>query len=294
MTRIHHLAVVDPSAEIDSTVAIGPFTVIEAGVRIGAGTMVGPHCHILGRTVIGAACEVHSGAVLGGTPQDRSFSGQPSDCLIGDETIIREHVTVHRGTAPGSVTRIGNRCLLMVGSHVGHNCVMEDDVTLVNGALLGGYVHVGPRAVLSGHVGVHQFVRIGAGAMVGVLSQITQDVLPYFMVSGAGRNVGINRVGLRRMGAECSEIDDVQRAYRILCRERHSLPAARQLLETGLRSRFGQAILAFLSSDSRRGFHLQGSDRRHGNSVKTDTARREEPARAEMASQAESNPGLPR
>jgi UDP-N-acetylglucosamine acyltransferase len=262
LTRIHPSAVVDSTSHIDSTATIAAFTVIEAGVTIGPETVVGPHCHFLSGTVIGAGCDIHSGVVLGGTPQDRTFTGQPSGCEIGDGTTLREHVTIHRGTAPGSVTRVGQRCLLMVGSHVGHNCVVDDDVTLVNGVLLGGYVHVGSRAVLSGHVGVHQFVRIGEGAMVGVLSQITQDVLPHFMVNGAGINVGINKTGLRRNGAESTDIDDVQRAYRILCRERHSLPVARELLQATVQTRYGQSILSFLLSDSRRGFHLQGVGRR--------------------------------
>lgn len=262
MTQIHPQAIVDSAAEIDPTAKVLAFSVIEAGVRIGPGTVVGPFCHIQSNSVIGAGCEIHSGAVIGGTPQDRAFAGQPSSCEIGDGTIIREHVTVHRGTAPGSITRIGKRCLLMVGSHVGHNCVLEDDVTLVNAALLGGYVHVGARAILSGHVAVHQFVRIGEGAMVGVLSRVTQDVIPYFMVNGPGLNVGINRVGLRRLGVAGHEIDEVQRAYRVLCHERHSVPAARQLLEAELTTRIGQMIVAFLASDSKRGFHLQGTERR--------------------------------
>ena len=261
MSQIHPQAIVDPAAEIDPTARVLAFSVIEAGVRIGPGTVVGPFCHIQSNSVIGAECEIHGGAMIGGTPQDRAFAGQPSGCEIGDGTIIREHVTVHRGTAPGSITRIGKRCLLMVGSHVGHNCVLEDDVTLVNAALLGGYVQVGARAILSGHVAVHQFVRIGEGAMVGVLSRVTQDVIPYFMVNGPGLNVGINRVGLRRLGVAGHEIDEVQRAYRVLCHERHSVPAARQLLEAELTTRIGRLIVAFLASDSKRGFHLQGTER---------------------------------
>lgn len=267
MTQIHPLAFVDPAAEIDPTAIVSAFSVIEAGARIGPRTFIASLCHIWANTMIGAECEIHSGAMIGGTPQDRTFRGQPSGCEIGDGSVVREHVTVHRGTAPGSVTRVGKRCLLMAGSHVGHNCVVEDYVTLINGALLGGYVHVGPRAVVSGNVTVHQFVRIGEGAMVGASSKITQDVVPYFMVDGHGLNVGINRLGLRRMKAESREIEEIKLAYHVLCRERHSLPAARQLLQSELCSQIGQTILSFLASDSRRGFHLHGVNHRRANNT---------------------------
>ena len=260
MMQIHPLAQVDSMADVDATAVVSAFCVVEFGVRIGPGTVLGPHCHILAGSVIGSGCEIHTGAVIGNTPQDRAFTGQASGVEIGDGTVIREHVTIHRGTAPGSITRVGMRCLLMAGSHVGHNCVVEDDVTLVNGALLGGYVHVGAQAVPSGHVAVHQFVRIGEGAMIGIASRITQDVLPFFMISGAGFNVGINRIGLRRMGASHSEIDEARRAFHVICHERHSLPVVKKLLEAELVTRIGLAIILFLASNSRRGFHLHGTD----------------------------------
>lgn len=264
MSRIHPSALISASAEIASTASIGAFSIIESHVRIGPETHIAPMCHIRSYTSIGARCEIHSGAVIGDVPQDRAFTGEVSGCDIGDDTVVREHVTIHRGTAPGSVTQIGNRCLLMVGSHVAHNCIIEDDVTLVNGVLLGGYVHVGQRAILSGHVAVHQFVRIGEGAMVGVLARITRDVLPFFTVTGSGTNVGLNRVGLRRMGITGGEIDEAHEVFRVLCRENHSLPVARDMLKDKLNGRVGRKILSFLHGDSRRGFHLRGHQPREG------------------------------
>jgi len=258
MTHIHPSAIIDPSAEIAPSAIIGAFSVVEAGVRIGPDTIIAPMCHILSHTTIGAQCRVHTGAVIGDVPQDRAYTGAVSGCDIGDCTVIREHVTIHRGTAPGSTTRIGKQCLLMVGCHVGHNCTLEDDVTLVNGTLLGGHAHIGARAILSGHVAVHQFVRIGEGALVGVLARITQDVLPYFTVTGSGTNVGINRIGLRRLGVAGREIDEAQRAFRVLCHESHSLPVAREMLTVEFVGHVGMSILAFLAADSRRGFHLRG------------------------------------
>lgn len=256
MPKIHRLAEIDPSAQFDASVSVGAFTIIESGVKIGPDVDIGPLCRIWSGTTIGAGCTIQSGAMIGGPPQDRRFHGELSYCQIGDGTEIREHVTIHRGTGEGSCTQVGRSCLLMASSHVGHNCVLADEVTLVNGALLGGHVQVGRRAVLSGHVAVHQFARIGDGAMIGVLSKITQDVLPYFMADGQGFIVGINRVGLRRIGAKSADIDAVQRAYRILCRERHSLSVAKELLAESSTSPYVQMILEFLSAESRRGFHL--------------------------------------
>lgn len=257
MSLIHPTAVIDAAADIAPTASIGAYCVIESGVRIGPDTVIAPMCHILQHTTIGAHCQIHTGTVIGGVPQDRAYTGEVSGCEIGDSTVVREHVTIHRGTAPGSITRIGKRCLLMVGSHVGHNCTLEDDVTLVNGTLLGGHVHIGARAILSGHVAVHQFVRIGEGAMVGVLARITRDVLPFFTVTGSGVNVGLNRIGMRRMGIVGCDIDQAHEAFRVLCRENHSLPVAREMLKGKLSGRVGLSILAFLDFDSRRGFHLR-------------------------------------
>lgn len=262
MPLIHPSAVIDAAAEIAPTASVGAYSVIEAGVRIGPHTIIAPMCHILQHTTIGAQCQIHTGVVIGDVPQDRAYTGELSSCEIGDGTVVREHVTIHRGTAPGSTTRVGQRCLLMVGCHVGHNCTVEDDVTLVNGTLLGGHVHIGARAILSGHVAVHQFVRIGEGAMVGVLARITRDVLPFFTVTGSGINIGINRIGLRRMGTAGNDIDEAHQAFRVLCRESHSLPVAREILKGELTSRIGRSILAFLDADSRRGIHLRSCQSR--------------------------------
>lgn len=195
--------------------------------------------------------------MIGGPPQDREYRGEVSFCEIGEGTDVREHVTVHRGSRPGTWTRVGRRCLLMANSHVGHDCRVGDDVTLVNGALLAGHVQVGARSVVSGNAAVHQFVRIGDGAMIGGLSKITQDIVPFFMVDGPGTIVGINRVGLRRMGATSDEIDGVRQAYRVLCRERHSLFVARQLLDELPQTPFVTAIIQFVAGESQRGLHLR-------------------------------------
>lgn len=254
---VHSTAVIDPAADIDPTVQIGPYCVIEGPVRIGPRTTLGPFVHLLGDTHIGADCRLHAGVVVGDLPQDKAYQGDPTSVRIGNETTLREHVTVHRGTSPGSVTRIGERCMLMAGSHVGHNCIVHDDVMLVNGAMLGGYVEVGRRAVISGNTAVHQFVRVGEFAMVGGVSKLTQDVVPYFMVDGQGLCVGINRVGMRRAGIGREDMEDVKNAFRILCRTRSSLKIAVERLEAMMQTPTGQIIHQFVAQPSKRGFHLE-------------------------------------
>ena len=253
---IHPSAVIDSQALIDSTATIGPYCVIGESARIGARSMLGPFVQILGHTDIGDDCQIHAGTVVGDVPQDRTFSGDISYCRIGDGTILREHVTVHRGTAPESATVVGQRCLVMAGAHIGHNCQVHDEAILVNGALLGGYVEVGSKAMVSGNVGVHQFVRIGELAMIGGLTMVTQDVPPYFMLDNRGLCVGINRIGLRRAGLSREECEEAKAAYRVLCRMPGGLSQAIQKLEATMRTITGRTILEFLSAPSKRGIHL--------------------------------------
>ncbi len=250
---IHATAVIDPLASIDPSVQIGPYAVIEGPVRIGAGTVIAAHVHILGHTTLGAGCRIHTGAVVGDWPQDRAYTGAESFCRIGDQTIIREHVTIHRGTAPGSETVIGNRCMLLAHCHVAHNCRLGDDILLVNGALLAGHVTVGNRAVISGNAAIHQFARVGEMAMIGGLAKITRDIPPYLMFDGAGICVGVNTVGLRRAGFSREERQDVKLVYKSLYRTAGSFSRAIAEVETIVTTRAGKHLLEFLKSPSKRG-----------------------------------------
>lgn len=250
---IHATAVIDPQAELDPSVDVGPYTVIEGPVRIGSGCRIAPHVHLLGHTTIGNGCRIHSGAVIGDWPQDRAYTGAESYCRIGNENVIREHVTIHRGTAPGSETVIGNRCLLLAHSHVAHNCVLGDDILLVNGALLAGHVTVGNRAVLSGNAAVHQFARVGELAMIGGLAKITRDIPPYLMFDGAGVCVGVNVIGLRRAGYSREERQDVKAIYKALYRTPGSFSRALEEIESLVSTPAGNKLLAFLKAPSKRG-----------------------------------------
>jgi UDP-N-acetylglucosamine acyltransferase len=250
---IHPTAVVDAQASIDESADLGPHVVIEGPVEIGAGTVVGPHAYMTGRTRIGRGCRIHAGAVIGDLPQDRGYRGLESFCEVGDETIIREGVTIHRGTSAGSTTRVGSRCMLMVNSHVGHNCVVGDDVVLVNGTLLAGHVEVGDHAIISGNCGVHQFCRIGRLAMIGGLAKITRDVPPFFTAGRDGLCVGVNLVGMKRAGYSSDERSEIKSAYRTLFRRTLSTTSAIELLLEVVRSAPGKELIEFLGAPSRRG-----------------------------------------
>lgn len=250
---IHTTAVVDPAAEVDPSAAIGPYVVIDGPVVVGADCCVGPGAAILGHTSLGAGCRVHAHAVVGDAPQDHKYCGEVSYVRIGAGCHIREGATIHRGTAPGSATVVGDRCLLMTHSHVGHNCELADDVTLVSGALLGGHVTVGPRAIISGHAAIHQHVRVGELALVGILARITQDVPPYCLTDREGNIVGENRVGLMRSDMSRDEREEIKLAYQALHRSGIGRNAAIQYLESTVRTEAGRRLLAFFTADSQRG-----------------------------------------
>ncbi len=203
---------------------------------------------------------IHAGAVIGDLPQDRAYAGGESFVSVGEETIIREYVTIHRGTKAGTHTVVGRGCMLMAHSHVGHNCTLGDHAILVNGALLGGYVSVGARAIISGNAGVHQFVRIGELAMIGGLSKITQDIPPFLMFDGHGVCVGLNVVGMRRAGIPAADRAEIKTAYRRLYRVAGSFSAALESLGGELQTPIGRKFLEFLQAPSKRGIHGHAAD----------------------------------
>lgn len=217
MPILHATAVVDPGATIGLGSSIGPYAVIEAGVQIGEGVVIGPHVVIKSGTELGDECRVHAGAVLGDDPQDLAFDRQLETRLVVQaRTVIREHVTIHRATDPARPTRIGQDCLLMAHSHVGHDAHLGSRVILCNSALIAGHVEVQDRAFLSGNTVVHQFCRVGEGVMLSGVSGVNRDVGPYLTVAERSDVVGINTVGLRRAGMNSERRRRVVQAYRAL------------------------------------------------------------------------------
>ncbi|HNC97835.1 MAG TPA: acyl-ACP--UDP-N-acetylglucosamine O-acyltransferase [Myxococcota bacterium] len=218
MSGIHATAVVDPRAEIGTDVEIGPFSVIGADVVLRDRVVVGPHVVINGPTVIGEETKIYAGAALGGDPQDLKYRGEPTRLELGARNIIREHVTLSRGTrGGGGVTRIGDDNLFMAGSHVAHDCQVGNHCIFANYAAIAGHVHVQDRAILSGFVGVHQFTRVGRCAMVSGGAMVVQDVPPFCIAQGdRARLFGLNIVGLRRAGMKLAGIQALKAAYREL------------------------------------------------------------------------------
>ena len=220
MTTIHPTAIIDPGATLGKNVVIGPYAVIAADVELGERCQVGPHAVIQRYTAVGPGCRIHAGAVLGGLPQDLAFAGDVSHVRIGRDCVIREGVTINRGTKAGSSTVVGDGCYLMAGCHLGHNVRLGTQVILANGSMLGGYVEVGDRAFLSGNVGVHQFARIGRLVMIGGNASIGKDVPPFCTAHTARFNevACINLVGLKRAGFTAEERQQVRRAFDVLYR----------------------------------------------------------------------------
>lgn len=216
--RVHSAAVVDPSARLADGVVVGPFCHVGPGVEIGEETELISHAVVLGPARIGRRNRVYPHATLGAPPQDRSYQGEPTELRIGDDNELREGVTVHRGTLKGNgITTIGSRCLLMVGAHIAHDCVVGDGVTLANYTSLGGHVTVEDGAVCGGHVAVAPFVRLGASCFVAGGSMVERNVPPFVIAEGNRARVrALNRVGLAR--AEVPEKSRValDRAFRIL------------------------------------------------------------------------------
>ncbi|MEN8134980.1 MAG: acyl-ACP--UDP-N-acetylglucosamine O-acyltransferase [Thermodesulfobacteriota bacterium] len=218
--NIHQTAVVDPGAELDSTVIVGPYVVIEKGVRIGANTEIGPHAVIQGITDIGSGNEIGPFAIIGGPPQDLSYKNEATKVVIGNNNLIREYVSIHRGTVKGGgETLIGDENMLMGYSHVAHDCKLGNQVIIANGGTLGGHVVLEDKASLGGHVGVHQFSRIGTFSYVGGVSGVTKDVPPYMIVAGTRNRMrvsGINHIGLKRNGVSSDDIKKLRGAFKII------------------------------------------------------------------------------
>jgi UDP-N-acetylglucosamine acyltransferase len=229
---IHPTAVIDAQAELHPTVRVAPYAVIGSGVKIGANTTVGSHAIIEGLTEIGRDNQIFPGAAIGLEPQDLKYQGGASLVKIGDRNRLREYVTVNRATETNEATVIGNDNLLMAYSHIGHNCILEDEIIIANSVAIAGHVHVESRAVISGVLGIHQFVRIGRMAMVGGMSRIARDVPPYMLVEGNPAKVrSLNLVGLKRRGLSESEIALLKKAFRLLYREQLPLNKAIEQLD---------------------------------------------------------------
>ncbi len=233
MAQVHPTAIVDPGAELDESVTIGPYAVIGGKVRIAAGTQVGPHCVIEGRTAIGRDNRIFQFASLGAIPQDKKYASEDTCLEIGDRNTIREFCTFNLGVpGAGGVTRVGHDNWIMAYSHIAHDCVVGNHTTLSNNTTLAGHVELADWVTVGGLVGIHQFVKVGAHAMVGFATAVSQDVPPFMLVDGNPMGVrGFNVVGLKRRGFSAERLAAVKQMHRLLYRQGRTLEDARAAID---------------------------------------------------------------
>jgi len=257
MSGIDPRAVVSPSARLGNNVCVKAYAVVGDDVQLGDGSVLEPHAVVTGPAKFGRENRIHSFAIVGGDPQDYTYTGQRVCLEVGDSNEFREFCTVHRGTIKGGgVTRVGNHNLIMAYAHIGHDCVIGDRTTLINGAQLAGHSHMEDYATLSSFVLVHQFTRIGRHSYIGAGTIITQDVAPFSMVVGPreARCFGINKVGLERRGFSPERVKTIEQAYRYLLRSKlNTSQAVEKMRETLSESEDVQTLIGFIESVKDRG-----------------------------------------
>lgn len=249
---IHPAAIVHPDARIDPAARVDAYAVIDGPVQIGPQCQIDSFVRITGRVSIGSHNRFFSGCVIGETPQDLKYEGQPTEVIIGDHNVFREHVTVHRSNSLAEPTRIGSHNYLMVNSHVGHNCQLANHIMLVNGALLGGHAQVDDRVIISGNCLVHQFVRIGTLALMQGRAGISKDLPPYTVARGVNHISGLNIIGLRRAGISPVDRLELKLLYRLLFLSNEPVPVRLERATAAAQSAPGRTLVEFVAS-SRRG-----------------------------------------
>lgn len=231
--EIHATAIVHESAKIGADVEIGPWSVIGADVEIGDGCSIASHVVIKGSTRIGRGNRIFQFCSIGEDCQDKKYKGEQTFLEIGDDNVIREHCTIHRGTVQdNALTRVGSRNLLMVNVHVAHDCIIGDDCILANNATLAGHVHIGDWVIFGGLAAIHQFGRVGSHAFVAGMAALNKDVPPYVMAAGHyAKPFGVNSEGLKRRGFSPEAISAVKKAYKLIYRQGLTVEAALPQLE---------------------------------------------------------------
>lgn len=247
------LAYIHPGAKVAETAIIEPFSTIYDDVEIGEGTWIGPNVTIMEGARIGKNCKIFPGTVISAVPQDLKYQGEKTQTIIGDNTVIRECVTVNKGTSALGYTKIGSNCLVMATAHIAHDCVIGDHVILVNGVGLAGHIVVGDHAFIGGMSAVHQFTMIGEHAFIAGGSLVRKDVPPFVK---AARNplsyAGINSIGLRRRGFTSEKIMEIQNIYRILFQKSKNTTQALSIIEAEIEAtKERDQIIQFLQSSTR-------------------------------------------
>jgi UDP-N-acetylglucosamine acyltransferase len=253
-TKIHPTAIVDPAAKIGVDVEIGPYSVVGPQVTIGEKTIVQSHVVIEGEVTIGSGNLIGHGAIIGGPPQDVSFSPQRKTKVdIGNDNIIREYCTIHRGTAEGSATKIANKNFLMAGAHIGHNCEIGNNVIIANNCLLAGYVRVDDSAFLGGGSTFHQFMHIGRLVMVQGSSAFGKDLPPFVIAAERNYVFGLNVIGLRRAGFSAEDREDVKAAFKLVYLSGLNISEVLEEAATVKLGKVGHEFVDFVANAKKRG-----------------------------------------
>ena len=258
---IHPTAVIEHGADISDDVSIGPFSYIGSQVTLCSGVKIKSHVVVTGNTEVGEQTVIYPFSVIGEIPQDLKFSGEKTFLKIGKRNKIREHVTINTGTAGGGgLTSIGNDCLFMAGCHVAHDAIINNKVIVANNGAIAGHCIIEDDVIIGGLAGIHQFVRIGRGAIIGALTMVTNDVIPFGLVQGPRGNLdGLNLIGLKRKGVDRSDITELREAFQILAQgEGTFLDRAKKLKEEKTND-YVDAIINFILGDSDRSFLTPGS-----------------------------------
>lgn len=252
MSQIHPTAIVGKNVQMGQGNVIGPNVIIEDGVKLGSGNTLLAGAYLCSGTEIGSGNKIHMSAVIGHEPQDLAFKNEPTFTKIGDNNTIREFATIHRGTKGSTATVIGNSNYIMAYCHIAHNCVLGNNIIMVNNASLTGYITVEDRAFLSGMTGFHQFTRIGTLAMVSALSACNKDIPPYMIVGGRpGIVLGINVVGLRRAGFSAAVREEIKSAYKLLYRSGMNVTQGLEEIKKAFHSPEVKHLVSFIEASKR-------------------------------------------
>lgn len=247
-------AIIDPSAVIADDVEVGPWSIVGPNVEIAAGTVIGPHVVIKGPTTIGKNNRIFQFASVGEDCQDKKYAGEPTTLVIGDNNVIREGVTLHRGTIQDNgETIIGSHNLFMANAHVAHDCVIGDNIIMANNVAVAGHVHVGDWAILGGFTAVHQFCHIGSHVMCGAGTVVLKDVPDYVMTTGnPAKPHGINAEGLKRRGYSVDALRELRRAYKVIYRQKLTVEQAlNELQKMALTTPEVTPLISFLKNSPR-------------------------------------------
>ena len=257
---IHPSALIEPTAQIDQNVSIGPFSYIGSDVILHSGVEIKSHVVVTGRTEIGEETVIYPFSVIGETPQDLKYDGEETGLIIGKRNKIREHVTINTGTVGGGgLTSVGNNCLFMTGSHIAHDVKINNNVIIANCGAVAGHCNIEDDVIIGGLSGIHQFVRIGRGAIIGAVTMVTNDVIPFGLVQGPrGSLDGLNIIGLKRRGVDRSDITALRAAFQTLAQGDGTFQDRARKLGEESTSEYVDAIVNFIFGASDRSFLTPG------------------------------------